>query len=116
MLQTCTSWVPCVVREFKLVQGVLLNTLSLGMQINAASYAQMANSALKWNCHLPVHAKAQEQIQEALRQLPPEKHAEMLMVKEELDTVSREAAAADAAVAAVAKVSTIFKLPAFQQV
>lgn len=67
----------------------------------------MANSALKWNCHLPAHVKAQEQIQEALRALPAEKHAEMLQVKEELDAVSREAAAADAAVAAVAKVKAV---------
>lgn len=83
----------------------------MGVQINATSYAQMANSALKWNCHLPAHAKAQEQIQEALRLIPAEKHAEMLQVKEELDAVSREAAAADAAVAAVAKASHVFSHP-----
>ena len=74
------------------------------MQINAASYAQMANSALKWSSHIPSHLKAQDLIQDALGFLPEEKHTEILTVKAELDFVSREAAAADAAVAAVAKV------------
>jgi len=84
-------------------ETALLNSTA-SPQINAASFAQMANSALKWSSHLPMHAKAQEQIQEALGHLPGDKHAEMLLVKEELDAVAREAAAADAAVAAVAKV------------
>lgn len=75
------------------------------MQINAASYAQMANSALKWSSHIPSHVKAEDIIQEALQLLPEEKHTQILAVKAELDLVSREAAAADAAVAAVAKVS-----------
>jgi hypothetical protein len=42
--------------------------------------------------------------QEALRALPAARHVEMLLIKEELDNAAREAAAADAAVAAVAKV------------
>ena len=43
-------------------------------------------------------------MQEALRALPAARHVEMLLIKEELDNAAREAAAADAAVAAVAKV------------
>ena len=54
---------------------------------------------------MPSHAKAQDLIQDALSLLPEDKHSQILAVKAELDTVSREAAAADAAVAAVAKVS-----------
>ncbi len=53
---------------------------------------------------MPSHAKAQDLIQDALSLLPEDKHSEILAVKAELDLVSREAAAADAAVAAVAKV------------
>ena len=73
-------------------------------QISASGYLHLASAASKWDCHLPVHAKAQESIQEALRALPPAKHTELLLLKDELDNISREAAAADAAVAAVAKV------------
>lgn len=55
---------------------------------------------------MPAHAEAQDLIQEALAMLPDHKHIEILAVKAELDLASREAAAADAAVAAVAKVKS----------
>ena len=45
-----------------------------------------------------------EALQDALHALPAARHVEMLLIKEELDNTQREAAAADAAVAAVAKV------------
>jgi hypothetical protein len=73
-------------------------------RISASGYLHMASAASKWDCHLPVHAKAQESVQDALRALPPAKHTELLLLKDDLDNISREAAAADAAVAAVAKI------------
>ena len=53
---------------------------------------------------MPSHTKAQDLMQDAMELLPPDKHSHILAVKAELDAASREAAAADAAVAAVAKV------------
>lgn len=53
---------------------------------------------------MPSYAKAQDLIQDALDALPYDRHTQILGVKAELDSISREAAAADAAVAAVAKV------------
>ena len=56
---------------------------------------------------MPSYAKAQDLIQDALDALPETRHAQILCVKADLDSVSREAAAADAAVAAVAKVFSL---------
>ncbi|KAK9816563.1 hypothetical protein WJX72_002048 [[Myrmecia] bisecta] len=75
-------------------------------QMNSANYVAMAN-AMKYNYELPIYEKALSGLQETLRTLPPAKHMEYMMLKEEVDTSTRESAAADAAVAAVAKILAI---------
>jgi hypothetical protein len=90
------------------MQQALQKSMS-SVNFNSASLAAMAYAMMNGDPSLEEHTsteQAVEALQEALRSLPSKEHVQMLLLKEELENSAREAAAADAAVAAVAKVRT----------
>lgn len=106
------------------LQQALQKSMS-SVNFNSASLAAMAYAMMNGEAAMEEHTsteQAVEALQDALRSLPSKEHVQMLLLKEELENSAREAAAADAAVAAVAKVrftspvdltSTIFECGIF---
>lgn len=80
------------------------------MTFNSAAFAAMVNASMSGGPgavkteEQPQPAAAAEELKDALRRLPHSKQTEMALVKERLENSLREEAAANAAVAAVAKV------------
>ena len=76
------------------------------MTFNSAAFAAMVNSSMNEVAGVKAEEQpaAPEELKDALRRLPHGKQTEMALVKERLENSLREEAAANAAVAAVAKV------------
>ncbi len=76
------------------------------MTFNSAAFAAMVNSSMNEvpGAKPEEQPAAAEELKDALRRLPHGKQTEMALVKERLENSLREEAAANAAVAAVAKV------------
>lgn len=76
------------------------------MTFNSAAFAAMVNSSMNEVAGVKTEEQpaAPEELKDALRRLPHGKQTEMALVKERLENSLREEAAANAAVAAVAKV------------
>lgn len=76
------------------------------MTFNSVTFAALMNPSMNEGPGIKAEEQpaAAEEIKDVLRRLPHSKQTEMALVKERLDNFKREEAAANAAVAAVAKV------------
>ena len=80
--------------------------MSSPMTFNSVTFAALMNPSANEAPGIKAEEQpaAAEEIKDVLRRLPHSKQTEMALVKERLDNFKREEAAANAAVAAVAKV------------